>query len=138
MDVSLICLAHIRCDCQLQSRHMFAYASPRPASHAFLYQYGRSFTGSQLEGIFAEPFVYRCMELAIIHDLAECIVGDITPRCGISPDEKHRREEAAMKSITKLIPCNSEYVQRLFQVSYLPEFSIFSLVDGVEWYSRDC
>lgn len=35
----------------------------------------------------------RCMKMALVHDLAESIVGDITPSCGVSTDEKHRREE---------------------------------------------
>ena len=32
------------------------------------------------------------MKLALVHDLAECIVGDITPFCGVSPQEKEKRE----------------------------------------------
>lgn len=35
----------------------------------------------------------RVMKMAIVHDLAECVVGDITPFCGISTEEKHAREE---------------------------------------------
>ncbi|XP_065220269.1 5'-deoxynucleotidase HDDC2 isoform X2 [Planococcus citri] len=57
----------------------------------------------------------KCMELAIVHDMAECIVGDITPICGISPAEKRRQEEAAMGQLVKLIGNNSEYVNNLFQ-----------------------
>ncbi len=30
--------------------------------------------------------------MALVHDLAECLVGDITPYCGVSKEEKHRRE----------------------------------------------
>lgn len=56
------------------------------------------------------------MELAIVHDMAECIVGDITPICGISPAEKRRQEEAAMAQLIKLIGNNSTYVNDLFQV----------------------
>lgn len=37
------------------------------------------------------------MKMAIVHDLAECIVGDITPFCGISKQEKHRREEVSFE-----------------------------------------
>lgn len=57
------------------------------------------------------------MELSIIHDLAESIVGDITPQCGVSSEEKRRREEDAMKLITELMPTNSEYMRQLFHVS---------------------
>lgn len=34
----------------------------------------------------------RCLQMALIHDLAEAIVGDITPECGTSRDEKSRLE----------------------------------------------
>lgn len=46
----------------------------------------------------------KCMKLALIHDLAEAIVGDITPYCGIDRDEKRRREEEAIVEISNLIP----------------------------------
>ncbi|XP_066850425.1 5'-deoxynucleotidase HDDC2 isoform X3 [Anser cygnoides] len=35
----------------------------------------------------------RCIRLALVHDMAECIVGDIAPADNISKEEKHRREE---------------------------------------------
>ncbi|KAH9280454.1 HD domain-containing protein 2 [Echinococcus granulosus] len=46
----------------------------------------------------------KVMKMAIIHDLAECVVGDITPFCGISVEEKHAREEAALISLCKELP----------------------------------
>ncbi|XP_047985130.1 5'-deoxynucleotidase HDDC2 [Leguminivora glycinivorella] len=45
---------------------------------------------------------FKCLEIALVHDLAECIVGDITPHCGVSPEEKHRQEDEAMKKIAEL------------------------------------
>ncbi|XP_026319734.1 HD domain-containing protein 2 [Hyposmocoma kahamanoa] len=45
---------------------------------------------------------FKCLQIALVHDLAECIVGDLTPHCGVSPEEKHRREDEAMKIITEL------------------------------------
>ncbi|XP_026778564.3 HD domain-containing protein 2 [Pangasianodon hypophthalmus] len=45
----------------------------------------------------------RCMKLALVHDLAECIVGDIAPADNISKAEKHRREKEAMVRITGLL-----------------------------------
>lgn len=59
------------------------------------------------------------MELAVIHDLAECIVGDITPHCGISADEKRKKEQAAMEQITRLMPTNGLYMRQLFDVRML-------------------
>lgn len=57
----------------------------------------------------------RCMELALVHDLAECIVGDITPYCGVNPDEKHRREDEAMLELAKLAGPNGNYLYDLYK-----------------------
>ncbi|KAG9292801.1 hypothetical protein G9A89_006362 [Geosiphon pyriformis] len=38
----------------------------------------------------------RCVKMAVVHDLAESIVGDITPLDGVTKEEKHRREQEAM------------------------------------------
>lgn len=46
----------------------------------------------------------KCMKMALAHDMAECIVGDITPHCGIAQEEKYRREEEAMKKLSELAP----------------------------------
>lgn len=43
--------------------------------------------------------------MALVHDMAESIVGDITPLDKISPDEKHRLElEAMIKLTSKILP----------------------------------
>ncbi|XP_049528592.1 5'-deoxynucleotidase HDDC2 isoform X2 [Dermacentor silvarum] len=34
----------------------------------------------------------KCIRMALVHDMGECIVGDITPTCGVSKEEKYRRE----------------------------------------------
>lgn len=41
----------------------------------------------------------KAMKMALIHDLPECVVGDIAPGMGISDEEKHAREAAAFKMI---------------------------------------
>ncbi|XP_053743970.1 HD domain-containing protein 2 isoform X2 [Synchiropus splendidus] len=46
----------------------------------------------------------RCIKLALVHDLAESIVGDIAPTDNVSKEEKHRREEEAMRHISALLP----------------------------------
>lgn len=45
----------------------------------------------------------RCMQIALVHDLAEALVGDITPSCGISKEEKHKMEMEAMEKIRNTI-----------------------------------
>ncbi|KAF9362768.1 HD domain-containing protein 2 [Mortierella sp. NVP85] len=38
----------------------------------------------------------RCIKMAIVHDLAESLVGDITPYDGVTVEDKHTREKNAM------------------------------------------
>lgn len=56
----------------------------------------------------------KCMEMALVHDLAEAVVGDITPYCGISREEKRNREFTAMEDIAKLAGTSSERLMELF------------------------
>lgn len=39
--------------------------------------------------------------MALVHDMAESLVGDITPVDGVSREEKNRREGATMEFLTK-------------------------------------
>lgn len=41
----------------------------------------------------------RCVKMALVHDLAEGTVGDITPYDGVSKEDKHAKEVAAMKNL---------------------------------------
>ncbi|KAI3657264.1 hypothetical protein MP638_005275 [Amoeboaphelidium occidentale] len=49
----------------------------------------------------------KCLRMALVHDLQECLVGDITPTDGITREEKYKRELEAVKEIQKLIPTNN-------------------------------
>lgn len=60
----------------------------------------------------------RCMELALVHDLAESLVGDITPFCGVSKEEKKIMELKAMEDICKLIEPRGKRMMELFEVSF--------------------
>ncbi len=42
--------------------------------------------------------------MCLVHDMAESIVGDLTPHCGVSVEDKHRQEEDAMETLIKLVP----------------------------------
>ena len=37
--------------------------------------------------------MYRCVKMSLAHDIAESIVGDLTPSCNVSKEEKHQREK---------------------------------------------
>ncbi|XP_059637583.1 uncharacterized protein LOC132279580 [Cornus florida] len=45
----------------------------------------------------------KCIKMAIVHDIAEAIVGDITPSDGIPKLEKSRREREALDHMCKLL-----------------------------------
>ncbi|XP_022116670.1 5'-deoxynucleotidase HDDC2 [Pieris rapae] len=57
---------------------------------------------------------FKCLQIALVHDLAECIVGDLTPHCGVPPDEKHRRETEAMKKIAELTGIAGDRMYNLY------------------------
>eukprot|EP00275_Glaucocystis_incrassata_P001562 EC123335.1.p1 GENE.EC123335.1~~EC123335.1.p1 ORF type:complete len:192 (+),score=31.90 EC123335.1:74-649(+) len=56
-------------------------------------------------GFLAPPAVNRdkVIKMALVHDLAEALVGDITPFCGVSKEEKQRREQEAMNHIRQIL-----------------------------------
>ncbi|XP_047081075.1 5'-deoxynucleotidase HDDC2-like [Lolium rigidum] len=45
----------------------------------------------------------RCVKMAIVHDIAEAIVGDITPADGVPKEEKNRREKEALDQMCALL-----------------------------------
>ncbi|XP_061935621.1 5'-deoxynucleotidase HDDC2 [Apis cerana] len=57
----------------------------------------------------------KIMQMALIHDLAECIVGDITPSCGIPSEIKHKLEDEAMEDICKLLGDRGPMILEIFR-----------------------
>lgn len=57
----------------------------------------------------------KVMKLALIHDIAECIVGDFTPYDDITPEEKHQLEDNAIQYLGKSV------YECLFSQVYLHE-----------------
>lgn len=59
----------------------------------------------------------KCVKIAIVHDIAECLVGDITPYAGITKAEKHRRELATINYLSDLIkPYNEEFSKEMLEL----------------------
>jgi len=45
----------------------------------------------------------KCIKIALVHDMAETMVGDLTPWCNVEKAEKSRREEEATQHISSLV-----------------------------------
>ncbi|KAJ2536422.1 hypothetical protein EV175_006809 [Coemansia sp. RSA 1933] len=45
----------------------------------------------------------RCIKMAIVHDLAEALVGDITPYDGVLKEQKRKMEEDAMQQLVQTL-----------------------------------
>lgn len=57
----------------------------------------------------------KVVQMALVHDMAECIVGDITPFDGIKEEEKHRLEREAMDYLTGLLKPNGNNFTELYE-----------------------
>lgn len=61
---------------------------------------------------------FNFCHIALVHDLAESIVGDLTPYCGVSKEDKKMMEQKAMEEICKLIEPRGERILELFEVRF--------------------
>ncbi|EEB06029.1 metal dependent phosphohydrolase [Schizosaccharomyces japonicus yFS275] len=86
----------------------------------------------------------HCVKMALVHDMAESIVGDITPHDNVTKEEKHRMESEAMEKIaSQLIPknyaANAQEIQALFQeyeAAETPEALFVKDVDKFEMIAQ--
>ncbi|KAL7673863.1 hypothetical protein ACOME3_000143 [Neoechinorhynchus agilis] len=46
---------------------------------------------------------FKCVEMALVHDLAESLVGDITPRDKVASEVKHAKEMEAVMELGDLL-----------------------------------
>ena len=78
----------------------------------------------------------RAVQIALVHDLAEAIVGDIAPGDGVPAEEKHRREAAAMEQLGGVLGgCAGERVRALwdeYEAGASPEARFVKDMDKLE------
>lgn len=89
----------------------------------------------------------KIMQMALIHDLAECIVGDITPHCGIPPEVKHKLEDDAMEEICRLLGDRGPMILDMFreyekqespEAKYVKDLDVLDLImQAYEYEKRD-
>ncbi|XP_074570345.1 uncharacterized protein LOC141826921 [Curcuma longa] len=72
-----------------------------------------SLVAGEIPGVDRE----RCIKIAIVHDIAEAIVGDITPSDGIPKAEKSRREQEALDEMCRILGGGlmADEIQELWQ-----------------------
>ncbi|ANB13157.1 hypothetical protein AWJ20_1439 [Sugiyamaella lignohabitans] len=59
----------------------------------------------------------RCVKIALVHDMAESLVGDITPVDNVSKEEKHRREYETIVYLRDLLkPYNAKAAQEIYDL----------------------
>ncbi|KAH9812174.1 HD family hydrolase [Teratosphaeria destructans] len=86
--------------------------------------------------------IARCIRMALVHDMAESLVGDITPVDGVSKSEKSRREAATMdylcQSLLGNVHTDSEQAKAIrdawqeYEDSVTPESHFVHDVDKIE------
>jgi putative hydrolase of HD superfamily len=78
--------------------------------------------------------VLRVLRLALLHDCGEIYVGDITPADAVSPEEKHRRERAAVEQIFAKLPHGADYraLWQEYEENRTPEARFVKQMDRLE------
>lgn len=75
----------------------------------------------------------RCLRLALAHDLAEALVGDITPHDGVPPEAKARREAGAVAELSALLgDAALESLWREYEAARTPEARFVKSLDKLE------
>ncbi|XXF77141.1 HD domain-containing protein [Myxococcaceae bacterium GXIMD 01537] len=59
---------------------------------------------------FPEADAAKVVRLALLHDLGEARVGDLTPHDGVAVEDKHARERRAVEQLLGGLPRGAEYV----------------------------
>ena len=94
---SLLTYMHYLQNLKLSKRTgWFHHHVPSPESIAD-HMYRMAMLAMLLEGVD----VRKCVMMALVHDLAEAKVGDLTPHDGVPKDEKTQRERDAMEYFTR-------------------------------------
>ncbi|KAJ3142023.1 hypothetical protein HK101_003328 [Irineochytrium annulatum] len=61
------------------------------------------------------PDMNRVVRMSIVHDLAECIVGDITPHDGVADSTKYDLESRAMDELVKDLGAEGSEIRALWE-----------------------
>lgn len=69
--------------------------------------------------------------ISLVHDMAECIVGDITPKDGVADADKHQMEMKAMKQLVSLVADENGHIfYEAFNRSVMIDIDSFGVVQN--------
>jgi putative hydrolases of HD superfamily len=76
----------------------------------------------------------RVLHMALLHDLGEARVGDITPSDGVSDDDKHQLEAAAVRDISEGLSGGERHraIWEEYEAGATPEARFVKQVDKLE------
>ena len=74
----------------------------------------------------------KALVIALVHDLAEVRVGDITPHDGLAPDEKDRLEREAFHALVQPMPNADELRQAFADYGRTPEGRFVKACDKLD------
>ena len=52
----------------------------------------------------------KLIKMALVHDVAEAVAGDITPHDGVTREEKSRKEERGLEELLGSVKNNEQYI----------------------------
>lgn len=76
----------------------------------------------------------RAVAMAVLHDLAEVRVGDLTPHDGVAPADKQRRERSALGAMVQPLPAGDELAAlwEEFEAGSSPEARLVRACDKLD------
>jgi 5'-deoxynucleotidase YfbR-like HD superfamily hydrolase len=85
-------------------------------------------------GDILEVDTLKLLKMAILHDIAEAVTGDITPVSGISREEKLKREEEGLAELLEGLPNGKEYMDlwKEYEDGESEEARVFKDIDKLE------
>lgn len=109
---------------------------------------GHMYSMAMMTFLLDDPNIDRikCMQMALVHDLAESIVGDITPEDRIPIEKKHQMEDEAMKEIVtylgkelggRVYSLYKEYeAKETVEAKFVKDLDRFDLVACSDFYEK--
>ncbi|PAV91767.1 hypothetical protein WR25_24316 [Diploscapter pachys] len=86
---------------------------PEPETVA-CHMYRMAVLAMSLEGQIPSLDINRTVRVALVHDIGEALIGDITPHCGVSEEDKQSLEAEAIQKICSFVPAISDEINALW------------------------